>query len=67
MIQSSCDNKDVLETTLDGKNHEEADTRLILHACEAADKQYGPELVICRDIDVLLLLVYLMPVVEMRV
>ena len=33
---------------LSGK-HEEADTRLILHACEAADRGYERLLVICRD------------------
>jgi hypothetical protein len=51
------------ETKLSG-NHEEADTRLILHACEAADEGYERVLVICRDTDVLLLLVHFMPVVE---
>ena len=64
MIHCSCDNTDVLETTLDGKNYEEADTRLILHAYEAADRRYERVLAICRDTDVLLLLVHFMSVVE---
>ena len=50
-------------TKLSG-NHEEGDTRLILHACEAADRGYERVLVICRDTDVLLLLVHSMSVVE---
>ena len=39
-------------------NHEEADTRLILHACDAVDKQFSRILVVCRDTDVLLLLLH---------
>ena len=42
----------------------EANTRLILYACEAADRGYEWVLVICRDTVVLLLLVHFMPVVE---
>ena len=45
-------------------NQEEADTRLMLHMCEAADKGYERVLVISRDTYVLLLLVYFMCVVE---
>ena len=45
-------------------NHEESDTRLILHACKAADRIYERVLVICRVTDVLLLLLNFMPVVE---
>ena len=40
-------------------NHEEADTRLILHAQDAVEtSQYKRLIFICRDIDVLLLLMY---------
>ena len=42
-------------------NHEEDDTRLILHLCEAVDEGYERVLVINRDTDVLLLLVHVMP------
>ena len=45
-------------------NHEESDTRLILHACEAADREHERVLVICRDTDTSLLLVHLVSVVE---
>ena len=43
---------------------EEADTILILHGCEAADRGYELVLVICTDTDTLLLLVHFMSVVE---
>lgn len=43
--------------TLEG-NHEEADTRLILHALEAIRCGYDRIVVQCRDTDVLLLLLY---------
>jgi len=46
------------------RNHEEADTRLILHASEATDRGWERVLVICRDTYVLLLLVQFMPAVE---
>ena len=39
-------------------NHEEADTRLILHAKDAVQNNYKRLIVICRDTDVLLLLLY---------
>ena len=39
-------------------NHEEADTRIILHACDAVSKSFNRLLVRCRDTDVLLLLVH---------
>ena len=39
-------------------NHEEADTRLILHAKDAIQYNYKRLFVICRDADVLLLLLY---------
>jgi len=39
-------------------NHEEADTRLILHSCEAVNEGYQRVLVICRDTDVMLLLIH---------
>ena len=42
-------------------NHDEADTRLILHLCEAVDELYERVLVIGRDTDALLLLVHFMP------
>ena len=48
------------QTNLRG-NHEEADTRLILHACEAASMGYKRVLVISRDTDVMLLLLHFMP------
>ena len=42
-------------------NHEEADTRLVLHSCEAVNQGYKRVLVICRDTDVMLLLVHFIP------
>lgn len=39
-------------------NHEEADTRLILHALDAYQRNYKRIAVICRDTDVLLLLLF---------
>ena len=39
-------------------NHEEADTRLILHAQEAVSNNYNRLLVLCRDTDVFLLLIH---------
>ena len=41
-----------------GCDHEEADTRLILHTLEAISRGYRKAIVICRDTDVLLLLVH---------
>ena len=38
-------------------NHEEADTRMILHACHLS-QQHGRLIVRCDDIDVLVLLVH---------
>ena len=40
---------------------EKADTRLILHSCEAVSESYERILVICSDTDVLLLLLHFMP------
>ncbi|CAM1319292.1 Uncharacterised protein g7165 [Pycnogonum litorale] len=37
-------------------NHEEADTRIVLHACDAADHGYERTIVVCRDTDVLVML-----------
>ena len=48
------------EVKLQG-NHEEADTRLVLHSCEAVNQGYKRVLVICRDTDVMLLLVHFIP------
>ena len=48
------------EVKLQG-NHEEADTRLVLHLCEAVNQGYKRVLVICRDTDVMLLLVHFIP------
>ena len=42
-------------------NHEEANTRLVLHSCEAVNQGYKRVLVICRDTDVMLLLVHFIP------
>ena len=42
-------------------NHEEADTRLILHSYEAASEGYERLVLRCSDTDVLLLLFYFMP------
>ena len=42
-------------------NHEEADTRLILHSCEAASEGYERLVLRCSDTDVLVLLFYFMP------
>ena len=42
-------------------NHEQADTRLILHSCEAASEGYERLVLKCSDTDVLLLLFYFMP------
>lgn len=39
-------------------NHEEADTRLILHAVDAKDRGYERTIIICKDTDVLFLLVH---------
>ena len=39
-------------------NHEEADTRLVLHALDARDAGYQRIVVKCRDTDVFLLLLY---------
>jgi hypothetical protein len=39
-------------------NHEEADTRLILHACEAIERGKNRVLVVCNDTDVNLLLIH---------
>jgi hypothetical protein len=39
-------------------NHEEADTRLILHASEAVNMGYQRIIVMCRDTDVMLLLLH---------
>jgi len=39
-------------------NHEEADTRIILHALEAIDAGFESIIVKCRDTDVLLLLIH---------
>ena len=48
------------EVKLQG-SHEEADTRLVLHSCEAVNQGYKRVLVICRDTDVILLLVHFIP------
>ena len=40
-------------------NHEEADTRLILHSCEAVNEGYQRLLVTRKDTDVMLLLVHI--------
>ena len=48
------------EVKLQG-NHEEADTRLVLHSCEAVNQGYKRLLVICRVTDVMLLLVHFIP------
>ena len=48
------------EVKLQG-NYKEADTRLILHSCEAVNQGYKRVLVICRDTDVKLLLVHFIP------
>ena len=45
------------EVKLQG-NHKEANTRLIFHPCEAANEGIKRVLVICRDVDVMLLLVH---------
>jgi hypothetical protein len=42
-------------------NHEEADTRLVLHAVDAVKSGYGRLLVYSRDTDVLVLLVHFYP------
>ncbi len=41
-----------------GANHEEADTRIILHTMHAFEHGYERALVRCRDTDVLILLIY---------
>lgn len=38
-------------------NHEEADTRLILHGSKAVDAGYEKVLVICRDTDIYMTLI----------
>ena len=42
-------------------NHEESDTSLILHSCEAASDGYERLVLRCSDTDVLLVLFYFMP------
>ena len=42
-------------------NHEEADTRLILHSCEAASEGYERLVLRCSDTDVLLVIFYFIP------
>ena len=42
-------------------NNEEADTRLLLHSCEAVSQGYKRMLDICRYMNVMLLLVHFMP------
>ena len=42
-------------------NHEEADTRLIFHSCEAASEGCERLVLRCSDTDVLVLLLYFMP------
>ena len=54
------------QTKLSG-NHEKAETKLILHDWEAADRGYERVLAICRYTDILLLLVHFMSVVEVWV
>ena len=39
-------------------DHEEADTRIMIHAKHTVNSQFGRVVVKCRDTDVLLLLVY---------
>ena len=46
------------EVKLQG-NHDEADTRLVLHSCEAVNQGYKRVLVICRDTDVMLLVQFI--------
>ena len=48
------------EVKLQG-NHEEVYTKLVLHSCEAVKQGYKRVLVICRDTDVMLLLVHFIP------
>ncbi len=45
------------EVKLQG-NHKEAVTRLVHHSCEAVNQGYKTVLVICRGVDVMLLLVH---------
>lgn len=42
-------------------NHEEADTRLILHPCEAVSESYERLLIKSSDTDVMLLILHFMP------
>ena len=42
-------------------NHEEVDTKLVLHSCEAVKQGYKRVLIICRDTGVMLLLVHFIP------
>ncbi|MEW8545283.1 MAG: hypothetical protein AB2693_17305, partial [Candidatus Thiodiazotropha sp.] len=46
-------NTDMLSST-----HEEADTRIILHAKDAAQQGYDRTVIVCRDTDVLILLLH---------
>ena len=39
-------------------NHEEADTRLVRHLCDAVNNDYDRVLVVCKNTDVKLLLVH---------
>jgi len=56
-IGAKSTRRSVDDLNLNG-NHEEADTRLILHACDAANNGYQRILVMSRDTDVMLLLLH---------
>ncbi len=59
-----CDNPELVRSstgnTMDHLfcTHEEADIRLILHAVDAAQKEFKRVIVVCRDTGVLVLLIY---------
>ena len=55
ILKSTSNRREVLQLS---SNHEEADTRLILHALDAKEAGYERIVVNCRDTDVFLLLVY---------
>ena len=53
-VWSSCETRDDFSGL--ASNHEEADTRIVLHARDATDNGYEQVNVICHDTDVLILL-----------
>jgi len=64
VVAGGCDNPELVRSSTTNSmahlfcTHEEADTRLVLHAVDAAQKQFKRMIVVCRDTDVLVLFTY---------